>query len=120
MAGNAVAVSAGRPPEAREPRPAPIELSGILRRPIKWTPQLELVPAGQTKRFDVQGDLLKEVKEGTPIRVKGIARSRLHRGGTKHNPSPFPAQWVIWLEVTEVRVLKDAWDVLGAGSKAKP
>jgi len=45
-------------------------------------------------------------------RVRGVVRSRLHRGGTEENPSPFPAQWIVWLEVTEVEILKDVYDVL--------
>jgi hypothetical protein len=55
---------------------------------------------------------LREIKEGTSISVRGVVRSRLHRGGTKENPSPFPAQWIIWLEVTDVKVLDDPLDVL--------
>lgn len=94
------------------PEPKPVELSGRLHRPIKWTPQLEIVPAGQVQRIDLEGELLRDIKEGTPLRVRGVVRTRLHRGGTKENPSPFPAQWIVSLEVTEVEVLKDAFDVL--------
>lgn len=94
------------------PEPKPIELSGRLKRPIKWTPQLEIVPAGQVQRIDLEGDLLRDIKDGTPVRVRGVARTRLHRGGTEQNPSPFPPQWIVWVEVTEVEVLKDALDVL--------
>lgn len=94
-------------PGGGKPEPRPIELSGRLRRPVKWYPQLELVPAGQIQRFDLRGELLRDLKEGTPIRVRGVVRSALHRGGTKENPSPFPAQWTIWLEVTNVQVMQD-------------
>lgn len=90
----------------------PIELSGRLRGPPKWSPQLEVVPAGQIQRFDLRGDLLEGLKDGTPIRVKGAVRSFLHRGGTVENPSPFPSQWTVWLEVTEVKVMEDPLDVL--------
>jgi hypothetical protein len=96
--------------ERKPPEPQPIELSGRLRRPPKWTPQLELVPAGQIKQFDVTGPLLNGIEDGTPIRVKGVVTSRLHLGGSKTNPSPFPAQWIIELEVTEVEVLDDPHD----------
>lgn len=95
-----------------KPQPEVVELSGTLRRPVKWTPQLELWPAGQIKRFDVRGKLLEDVKEGTPIRVRGVVRTRLHRGGTKANPSPFPAQWIIHLEITELEILDDPKAVL--------
>lgn len=94
------------------PQPEPIELSGRLVRPVKWTPQLELMPAGQIKRFDIQGKLLEAHKEGTFLRVRGVVRSRLHTGGTDKNPSPFLAQWMIWLEVTEAEALQDPLDVL--------
>ena len=99
-----------------EPRPAPepkpIELSGRLRRPIKWPPQLEIVPAGQIQRIDLEGNLIRDIKEGTPLRVRGVVRTHLHRGGSEQNPSPVPPQWIISLEVTEVEVLKDVSDVL--------
>jgi hypothetical protein len=99
--------------KARHPEPQPIELSGRLRKPIKWTPQLELIPSGQDiKRFDLDGPLLRNIDDGTPIRVRGVVRSWLHRGGTKENPSPFPPQWTIQLQVTHVQVLADPYDVL--------
>ena len=98
------------------PKPQPIELSGRLNRPIKWTPQLELIPAGQIRRFDIKGKLLEGIEDGTFLHVRGVVRSRLHRGGTKTNPSPFPAQWIIWLEVTEVRILNHPLDVLKDGN----
>src|SRR5688500_1346489 len=93
-------------PKAQAPQPEarPIELSGRLARPPKWTPQLELMPAGQIRRIDIQGALLRDIPEGAYLHVRGVARSRLHTGGTADNPSPFPAQWILWLEVTEVKV----------------
>jgi hypothetical protein len=96
--------------DRKPPEPQPIELSGRLIRPPKWTPQLELVPAGEIKRFDVTGALLNGIEDGTPIRVKGVVSSPLHLGGSRTNPSPFPAQWIIELEVTEVEVLDDPLD----------
>ena len=110
-AGAAAPVTAPK----RRPEPQPIELSGRLHRPPKWSPQLELIPAGQIKRFDLHGDLLRDVKEGTFLRVRGVVRSWLHRGGTRENPSPFPPQWTVQLEVTEVEVLADPLDVLKRG-----
>ena len=105
--------------EDRQLEPQPIELSGRLHRPVKWMPQLELIPAGQIKRFDVQGKLLQDHKEGAFLRVRGVVRSKLHRGGTKENPSPFPPQWNIWLEVTELDILNDPLDVL-QNEQSKP
>lgn len=94
------------------PEPQPVELSGRLVRPVKWTPQLEIIPSGQVRRFDLRGNLLDGIKEGTPLRVRGVVRSELHRGGTPENPSPTPSQWLIWLEVTHVEILADPLDVL--------
>jgi hypothetical protein len=96
----------------RQPEPQAIDLSGRLHRPKKWYPQLELIPAGQIKRFDLQGQLLQGIKEGTFLRVRGVVRSSLHRGGTRDNPSSIPPQWIIYLEVTEVKVLDHPLDVL--------
>lgn len=105
--------SASKAPPAGTPRPRQIELSGRLRRPPKWYPQLQLFPGSKNfQRFDLQGKLLRDIKEGTPIRVRGIVHSSLHHGGTKDNPSSVPPQWIIWLEVTKVEILKDPRDVL--------
>ena len=92
-------------PKDRRPKAEPVVLSGRLHRPPKWSPQLDLGLSGQIRYFDLRGDLLESIEEGTAIRVTGIVRTRYHRGGTPKNPSPFPAQWMIWLEVTELEVL---------------
>lgn len=97
-----------------------VELSGRLVRPVKWTPQLDVFPSGVVKRFDLRGPLLDGVRAGTPIYVRGVVHSELHRGGTKDNLSPFPPQWMIWLEVTELKVLSDPQDVLKSGVDSKP
>jgi hypothetical protein len=94
------------------PKSQIVELAGRLQRPVKWDPQLELIPGGQIRRIDLHGKLLEGVKEGTFLRVRGVVRSRLHRGGTAQNPSPFPAQWVIWLEVAELEVLDNPDQIL--------
>ncbi len=103
------ALAAGSADEASPSRAEPIELSGVLHRPIKWSPQLQVWPVGQFKQIDLQGEMLDGLEEGTPIGVKGIVRSHLHTGG---DDSPFPAQWIVWMEVTEVKVLQDKRDVL--------
>ena len=105
-------VAEGQERQVEQPKPQPIELSGRLHRPVKWTPQLELIPAGQIKRFDVKGALIRDIETGTFIRVRGVVRSHLHRGSTKGNPSPFGAQWTVWLDVTDVQILDHPLDVL--------
>jgi hypothetical protein len=118
--------------EDRSPKAEPVELSGRLHRPPKWSPQLDLGLSGHIRYFDLRGDLLKNVKEGNAIRVTGVVRTHYHRGGTPENPSPFPAQWMIWLEVTELEVLEDTeggtqpgaaaerGPIPSAGSKGRP
>ena len=95
--------------------PGTIELTGRFHRPVKWTPQLKIVPAGQMQHIDLEGNLIRDIKEGTPLRVRGVVRSRLHRGGTTENPSPFPPQWIVWLEVSHVEILTDEADLLTGG-----
>ena len=112
VAGLAITMATADETKEQKPKPQLVELSGRLHRPVKWTPQLELIPSGQIKRFDVRGKLLQDTQEGTFLRVRGIVRSRLHRGGTEENLSPFPAQWIMWLEVTDLEVLDDPLDVL--------
>jgi hypothetical protein len=108
-----VLAGTGAVSEDGRPKAEPVELSGRLRRPVKWSPQLDLGLSGQIRYFDLHGDLLEGIKEGTALRVTGVVRTRYHRGGTAENPSPFPSQWVIWLEVTELEVL----DGDGGGSR---
>jgi hypothetical protein len=96
------------PPKPNPPPCEPIELSGILRRPPKWGPRLELVPAGRFRSIDLCGDLVYDLPAGARIRVKGVVRSGLHTGGTPDHPSAFPAQWMICLFVTELEIQTDA------------
>ena len=91
-----------KPPECEE-----IELSGKLHRSSKWNPTLELIPPGRCGSFDLHGELLKDVPVGAYIRVKGVVRSHLHAGATEDNPSAFPPQWIIGVEVTELETLDD-------------
>jgi hypothetical protein len=103
--GLAVARDDGDKPSS--PQPEPIELSGTIHRPVKWTPQLKVWPAGQFQTIDLQGKLLDGLAEGTPIWVKGVVRSQLHTGAD----SPFPAQWILWMEVTDLKVLDERRDI---------
>lgn len=48
----------------RKAEPQQTELSGRLRRPPKWYPQLQLFPGSKNiQRFDLQGKLLRGIKE---------------------------------------------------------
>ena len=50
-------------------------------------------------------DALKNIKVGSHIRVEGYLDTFHHKGGSKDNPSPFPAAWVIYMDVEKVTVL---------------
>lgn len=39
------------------------------------------------------------------IRVRGVLGTAYHSGGTKDNPSPFPAAWTLYMDVHEVEKL---------------
>ena len=100
-------IPSGVPKQPSPPQCEPIELSGILRRPSKSMPTLDLVPAGALRSFKIAGSVVDHVPAGTPIRVQGVVRSSLHTGGTKERPSAFPAQWNVYLLVTELEILDD-------------
>ena len=81
--------------EAKEkpptPKPKPIELSGTLQkygRPGQR--RLHISPTGHTKWIILKGSLLDDIELDTPIHVKGVVRSQLHKGGTNDDPSPLP------------------------------
>jgi hypothetical protein len=40
------------------------------------------------------------------VRVRGKLGTEHHSGGTKGNPSPFPAGWWVYMDVQETEVLK--------------
>jgi hypothetical protein len=40
------------------------------------------------------------------VRVRGVLGTEHHPGGTKENPSPFPATWTLYMDVHEVEALK--------------
>jgi hypothetical protein len=49
---------------------------------------------------------LARLEAGTPVRVRGVLGTHYHPGGTAENPSPFPATWVLYMDVHEVERLK--------------
>ena len=55
-----------------------------------------------------KSDALKKIQPGSYVRVKGNLGTFYHQGGTKTNPSPFPAAWVMYMDVDEVTVLRPA------------
>lgn len=48
---------------------------------------------------------LARIKLPTRVRVRGLLGSAQHVGGTKDAPSPFPAGWIVFMDVSEVELL---------------
>jgi len=116
----AATADAQKPAASIKPQPEEITLAGKLIRPVKWTPQLELYPAGQLRRFDLRGNLLEKLQAGVYIRVRGVVQSFLHRGSVPGNLSPFPPQWTVYLHVTNVEVLNGPGDIIKPANNTQP
>jgi len=53
-----------------------------------------------------ESGLLAGVQLPARVRVRGVLGTEHHPGGTKENPSPFPAAWLIYMDVHEVETLR--------------
>ena len=51
-------------------------------------------------------DQLARLKLPIGVKVRGVLGTAYHDGGTKDNPSPFPAGWTLYMDVHEVEPLK--------------
>lgn len=49
---------------------------------------------------------LSGLQPGTRIRVRGVLGTSYFPGGNKENPSPFPAGWVLYMDVHEVEAIQ--------------
>lgn len=54
----------------------------------------------------LKNDKLEQIQPGSRIRVEGKFGSRFHKGDTKDNPSPFPPDCYIYMNVEAVKVLR--------------
>lgn len=83
-------------------------LEGVLRIHPKFLYKYYIVAyGGQTCALygnarERELENLKNIKEGTKIRVRGQLDTFLHKGGSEENPSPFPKTWVIYMIPKEV------------------
>lgn len=85
-------------------------LEGMLKVHPKFMYKYYIVAyGGQTCALytdpSVGEDLLKDIKPGTYVRVRGALGTFYHGGGTKTNPSPFGKAWVIYMNVRETTSL---------------
>ncbi|HVX63290.1 MAG TPA: hypothetical protein VHC19_21895, partial [Pirellulales bacterium] len=51
-------------------------------------------------------DQLARLQLPVNVRVRGVLGTEHHAGGTKQNPSPFPAGWTLYMDVHEVEPLE--------------
>jgi hypothetical protein len=81
-------------------------LEGVLRvtRKFLYKYYIECPGTGQSCALR-NSDTLEKIAPGSRIRVEGHLGTFHHAGGTKDNPSPFPAAWVMYMDVEKVTIL---------------
>jgi len=93
--------------EAKQSIQEQTTLEGTLKEHPKWLfKYLIKLGSGQEIALRDLHDALKEIIPGSFIKVQGCLATTYHSGGTKDNPSPFSAQWVVYMDVKKVEVLK--------------
>jgi len=84
------------------------ELSGVLKKTVKAHSPYKIELDGRTTSFYLRGDVLKNVPEGTRIRVWGRIRSRLFK---PEEVSPWPIHWQIFMNVEQVKTISSYFDL---------
>jgi len=84
------------------------ELSGVMRRTVKTQSQYKIELDGQTGDFHLRGDVLKDIPEGTRIRVWGKIKSQLFQ---PKGDSPWPIHWQVFMSVEKVKRIASAFDL---------
>ncbi len=86
-----------------------VSLSGVFRtgEESKSSPYLEL--DGATGRFDLRGDVLKNVPAGTRIWVKGTIQTRLHKPEGE-GPQQQAGYWEIFMAVKEFKKISKPFE----------
>jgi hypothetical protein len=103
----------GGPAACDEPKaPRLWTLEGELKAHPKYLYRYYLV-LGDGQRCGLYGadhgrepDQLARLQSPARVRVRGVLGTAHHPGGTKHNPSPFPETWTLYMDVHEVEALK--------------
>lgn len=87
-------------------------LTGIFHKAIKsYEPYyIEVdgsIGAGNAKeRIGLNGEVLKNIENDSRIIIRGIIKTYWHNGGSQANRSPFPADWRIYMDVKEVKIVE--------------
>jgi hypothetical protein len=115
-AAGAVAVGAalGGTAAADEPKaPKLWTLEGELKVHPKFIYRYYLVLLGTGQICALYGadhgreqDQLARLKLPIGVKVRGVLGTEYHDGGTKDNPSAFPAGWTLYMDVCQVEALK--------------
>ncbi len=86
-----------------------VDLSGVFRAGEEnmSSPYLEL--DGASGRFDLRGDILKDVPAGTRIWVKGIIQTQLHKpeGNASHQQTGY---WGVFMVVKEFKKISKPFE----------
>jgi hypothetical protein len=110
-AGTAALGGTARADEPRVPKLWTLE--GELKVHPKYLYRYFLTVVGNGQTCGLYGsdhgresDLLARVQLPARVRVRGVLGTEHHAGGTKEDPSPFPATWLVYMDVHEVETLK--------------
>jgi len=86
-----------------------VTFEGTLKKHRKWLFEYSIESPSSGHSFALRTcDSLEEIEPGSTIRVQGHLGTKYHQGGTKLDKSPFPAQWVVYMDVNEIVVLKSS------------
>lgn len=80
-------------------------LSGTLEKRAKSEFNYTLKLDGMTGAMSVNGDALKDFKEGDRILVKGVIKTQLWNPKPDGTPQQQPVHWVIFMEVREAKTI---------------
>jgi len=80
-------------------------LSGVFYHHTKALLPYYIIVDGTEQRFDLKGDILKDLKGGTRILVKGKLKTDLYDNRKDPYPAMMPLQWIIYMEVKEYKII---------------
>jgi hypothetical protein len=110
-AAGAVALTAGLAGsvQAEEPKPTLWTLEGDLKVHPKYLYRFYLEFGNICALYGAdhgrEPEMLTRLQLPARVRVRGVLGTSYHAGGTKVNLSPFPASWIIYMDVHEVERL---------------
>ncbi len=85
------------------------ELTGILKRAAKALAPYQLELDGATGSMLLRGDVLKDIPDGTRIRVRGYLKTQIHDNSNDPTPA-MPMQWHVYMDVREYQRIDNRFD----------